>query len=180
MLMAHYRSTLDITDAALLAAEKGYRKLLEAYRTLQALKSDQTEVGSLDAEILTLINAAHDDMNDDFNTPKALSRLFELVSKINGFKGGQLDLADVSKPVLTKLKNAFDDFIFDIFGLKNEIHEDDGHNHLDGAMQLIIQLRADARETKNWATADKIRDTLKELEITLKDGKDGTDWSIHS
>lgn len=180
MLMAHYRSTLDITDDALLAAEKGYRKLLEAYKTLQTLKTDQTEVGALDADILILINAAHADMNDDFNTPKALSRLFELVSKINGFKGGQLDLANISQSALIKLNNAFDDFIFDIFGLKNEMHEDDGHNHLDGAMQLIIQLRADARETKNWATADKIRDTLKELEITLKDGKDGTDWSIHS
>jgi cysteinyl-tRNA synthetase len=180
MLMAHYRSTLDITDEALLAAEKGYKKMMESYQALEGLHTNNTTQGSLDADINRLIQEAHDDMNDDFNTPKALSRLFELVSKVNGLKGGQLSLEDVSMDTLNKLKKAFKDFIFDIFGLKNEMHQDDGHNHLDGAMQLIIQLRADARETKNWAVADKIRDTLNELEITLKDGKNGTEWSIHS
>lgn len=180
MLMAHYRSTLDITDEALLAAEKGYKKMMDAITVLKSLNTTRKEEGSLDADILELIQEAHNDMNDDFNTPKALSRLFELVSKINGLKGGQLDLNELSIQTLDKLKSTFQIFFFDIFGLKNEIKSDDEHNHLDGAMQLIIQLRADARETKNWAVADKIRDTLKELEITLKDSKDGTDWSIHS
>ncbi len=179
MLMAHYRSTMDITDDALQAAEKGYYKLMDAYYSLQELNTNNTDEGSLDQEVNALIDQAHADMNDDFNTPKALSRFFELTSMVNKLKGGQLKISDLGSATLDRLKKAFQSFIFDIFGLKDEAHHDDDHNHLDGAMRLIIDLRADARANKNWAVADKIRDTLSELEITLKDGKDGTDWSIH-
>lgn len=178
MCQSHYRSTLDLTDEALLAAEKGYRRLMEGYKTLQALEASAKGAASdLDKELNSLMDAAFTDMNDDFNSPKALARLFELVTKINGLKEGHLSLNDVTPDTLTRLKQVFHDFIFEIFGLTNEtsaVGGDDGA--MDGLMQLIIDIRQSSRKNKDWATSDKIRDTLKELKIVLKDGKDGTSW----
>ena len=115
-------------------------------------------------------------MSDDFNTPKALARLFELVTRINGLKGGQLPMNQVTAETLENLKQTFHNFIFDIFGLKEE--ESSGENGLtDGLVNLIIDIRKDARANKDWATSDKIRDTLKEIGVILKDGKEGTTWS---
>ncbi|MFN7116814.1 MAG: cysteine--tRNA ligase, partial [Saprospiraceae bacterium] len=178
MLQSHYRSTLDLTDEALQAAEKGYRRLMEGYKTLQELQAvENANAGELDQEINTLIDTAFDDMNDDFNTPKALADLFELVTKINALKGGQLNLADVSATTLDRLKQAFNDLIFNVFGLVNE--EVGGNNGIvDGLMQLIIEMRADARTRKDWATSDKVRDALKALDIQLKDSKEGTNWTV--
>lgn len=177
MLQAHYRSTLDLTDDALLAAEKGYRRLMEGYHTLDSLSGSNTgNASTLDQEIVSLIESTYEDMSDDFNTPKALARLFELVTKINGLKGGQLKLADVQAETIDKLKETYSAFLFDIFGLKDESSEGDS-NVVDGLMQLIIDLRKEARSNKDWNTADKIRDTLSELSLQLKDGKDGTTWS---
>jgi cysteinyl-tRNA synthetase len=179
MLQSHYRSTLDLTDEALLAAEKGYRRLMEAQSTLQGLTHPGNGApGALDQELQTMIQAVHDEMCDDFNTPKALARLFELVTKINALKGGQLPLAEVAPETLDQLKTLFNEYIFDVFGLKDELAgsgNGDGEV-LDGLMQLIIELRAQARANKDWATSDQIRDALKELEIQLKDGKEGTEW----
>lgn len=178
MLQSHYRSTLDLTDEALLAAEKGYRRLMEGYKTLQGLQTAATtNLGVLDKEINALIDGAFEDMNDDFNTPKAMAGFFELVTKINGLKGGQLNIDEISVETLTRLKKAFQNLIFDIFGLLNE--EVSGENGVvDGLMQLIIEMRADARTRKDWATSDKIRDVLKELNIQLKDSKEGTNWTL--
>lgn len=177
-LQSHYRSTLDLTDEALQAAEKGYHRLMEGYKTLHALQPAPTATpGALDKEINTLIDGAFDDMNDDFNTPRALAGLFELVTKINSFKGGQLNLAEISESTLERLKKTFQDLVFDIFGLLNE--EAGGENGVvDGLMQLIVEMRADARTRKDWATSDKIRDVLKALNIQLKDGKEGTSWTV--
>lgn len=177
MLQSHYSSTLDLTDDALQAAEAGFRRLLEANKTLQALQPDKNaQAGELDQAINTLIDQAHAEMNDDFNTPKALARLFELAPKINGLKGGQLSIREVSADTLQRLKQTFHDFIFDIFGLKEE--QEGGENGLtDGLVQLIIDIRKEARANKDWATSDQIRDTLKELGVLLKDSKEGTTWS---
>jgi cysteinyl-tRNA synthetase len=177
-LQAHYRSTLDITDAGLEAAEKGYKRFIEAYKVLNSLEILRGEgtVTDLDKEINDLMDAAHEDMNDDFNTPKALSRLFELVSKINGFKGNQLNINDISADTLNRLKKTFNKFIFTIFGLTDETTSDNGHETLDGVMQLVISLRANARTNKDWGTSDQIRDALKAAGIQLKDGKEGTAW----
>ena len=119
---------------------------------------------------------AYEDMNDNFNAPKALSRLFELASKINGLKGGQLSLKDVSLETLTALKKMFSDFIVNIFGLKDDSVSENGHATLDGVMNLVIDLRAQARSNKDFATSDKIRDGLKEAGVLLKDSKEGTTW----
>ena len=177
-LQAHYGSTLDMNDDALLAAEKGYKRLMEANKILQTLDilrgGDNTFV--LDKDIKDLMALAYEDMNDNFNAPKALSRLFELASKINGLKGGQLSLKDISLDTLTDLKKMFKDFIFNIFGLTDDSASENGHATLDGVMNLVIDLRAQARSNKDFATSDKIRDGLKEAGVLLKDSKEGTTW----
>ncbi len=185
MLQTHYRSTLDLTDEALQAAEKGYRRLMEGNKVLQSLAHSGGGAGSplgaggsdLDKEINGLIELAFEDMSDDFNTPKALANLFELVTKINSLKGGQLSLQDLTEVTLERLKKTFNDFIFNIFGLKDEDFDNSGDGVVDGLMRLILDIRQEARTKKDWGTSDKIRDILKELEIQVKDGKEGATWS---
>jgi cysteinyl-tRNA synthetase len=183
MLQTHYRSTLDLTDEALQAAEKGYRRLMEAYRTLQALESPaNAAAGELDKEINDLIDQAYAEMNDDFNTPKALARLFELVTRVNGLKDGHLPADQVSGPTLTLLKDTFRTFIFDIFGLKEESAEggENGKDMMNGLMGVILNIRQEARANKDWATSDLIRDSLKELGIQVKDSKEGASWTVEA
>lgn len=178
MLQSHYRSTLDLTDDALQAAEKGYRRLMEAYRTAKALTPVAgAAAGALDTEINQLIDQSFEEMSDDFNTPKAMARLFELVTRVNGLKDGHLPLKDVAGDTLDRLKSTFESFIFQILGLKDEMAAgDNGTNLVDGLMEIIIDLRKDARTNKDWGTSDKIRDALGALEVQLKDGKEGTTW----
>ena len=178
-LQAHYRSTLDITDDAMQAAEKGYKRLMEAHKILQGFSSNtpaDSVPSALDGDINALINGAFEDMSDDFNAPRALSRLFELASKINGLKGGQLSLNDVRNETIDSLKNAYNVLIFNVLGLKDDAASDNGYETLDGLMHLIIDIRQNARTTKDWATSDKIRDGLKAVGIALKDAKEGTAW----
>jgi cysteinyl-tRNA synthetase len=178
MLQAHYGSTLDITDKGLQDAEKGYRRLMEANTLLQSMGPSNGATSELDAEINDLMDKAFIQMSDDFNTPMAMARLFELVSKVNSLSAGHLSYNDLTNDTLNRLKSTFQTFISDIFGLINEeIGNTDVNGIADGLMQLIIELRQDARENKDWGTSDKIRDSLKELEIKVKDGNDGTTWS---
>ena len=178
MLQAHYGSTLDITDKGLQDAEKGYRRLMEANTLLQSMGPSNGATSELDAEINDLMDKAFIQMSDDFNTPMAMARLFELVSKVNSLSAGHLSYNDLTNDTLNRLKSTFQTFISDIFGLINEeIGNTDVNGIADGLMQLIIELRQDARENKDWGTSDKIRDSLKELEIKVKDGNEGTTWS---
>ncbi len=176
MLQSHYRSTNDLTDDALQAAEKGYKRLMEAYKSLSDLLSDHNNPTELDSRISDIINGAYADMDDDFNTPRAIARLFELVTIINSLKEGQIRISEISDTGIKTLKSAFETIIFEIFGLKEESSTNDGV--VDGLMQLIIELRQIARTNKEWTTADKIRDGLNELQIQIKDGKDGSSWSF--
>ncbi len=179
MLQTHYASTLDISDDALKAAEKGYKRLMQANQVLNKLETTATGNGE-DAEVLQLIEATLTDMCDDFNAPKALSRLFELVPKINSYKEGHLDVNQLSKSTLDALKALFHEFIFDVFGLKDISTGGSESAHIvNGLMELITDLRQDARANKDWGTSDKIRDKLTSLDIQLKDGKDGTSWLIN-
>ncbi len=178
MLQSHYRSTMDLTDEALQAAEKGYRRLMEGYKTLNNLKPVKgAQAGAIDKEINELIEGAFLEMDDDFNTPKALARLFELTNRINSLKDGHLNMAELSSETLIYLQKIMKDFIFDIFGLKEESGSETD-DKMDGIMQLLIDIRQQARQNKDWATSDQIRDALTALNIQLKDGKDGTDWMI--
>ena len=182
MLQAHYRSTIDLSDQALGAAEKGYKKLIEANQFLQSINHQAPkEISSVDDEINRLIDEANQNMNDDFNTPKALARLFELVNIINSYKDGKPDALAVSVTTIDRLKSTFVDFIFVIFGLQDE-HVSNANGigeSLDGVMQLVLELRQEARKNKDWATADKIRDSLSNYNIVIKDGKDGSSWSLN-
>ncbi|HHS95291.1 MAG TPA: cysteine--tRNA ligase [Phaeodactylibacter sp.] len=178
MLQSHYRSTLDITDQALHAAEKGYRRLMDANKTLSTLQhpggGDDKELGK---EINQLIDAAHEQMSDDFNTPMALARLFELVTKINALKEGHLSMSDMTEDTFKRMQTTFQDFIYDIMGLKDETDDCADNGITEGLMKLILDIRQSARTNKDWTTSDKIRDALKELNIVVKDGKDGTTWT---
>lgn len=177
MLQTHYRSTLDLTDEALQAAEKGFRRLMDAEKTLRELQpAAGAQPGALDAELRQLMDGVSQEMDDDFNTPKALARLFELVTRINALKGGQLPIEQISAQTLEKLKQVFHDFIYQVFGLMDDGDASGDDGALDGLMQLIIDIRADARNRKDWGTSDKIRDALKALHLQLKDGKEGTTW----
>lgn len=182
MLQTHYRSTLDLTDEALLAAEKGYRRLMEANKVLQNFSHPgKGNPGALDEEVSTLIGQVQEEMSDDFNTPKALARLFELVTKINSIKDGHLDIAEMQAETLHRLQQTFRDFIFDVLGLQDEVQQgEEGNGIVEGLMELIIDIRQQARADKDWATSDKIRDALKEINIQLKDSKEGTSWTVGS
>ncbi len=180
MLQSHYRSTLDLTDDALLAAEKGYRRLMDANKALAAMTHPgKGSAGDLDKEIQTLIAGVSSEMSDDFNCPKALAKIFELVTKVNGLKAGHLSFDEVTAETFEQIKATFQLYIFDIFGLKDDAQAAGGDNSkMDGLMELVIDMRATARTNKDWGTSDKIRDTLQALKIKLKDGKDGTEWTV--
>lgn len=181
MLMAHYRSTLDLSDTALLAAEKGYKKLMEAKRFLQQVNHEETgSISDIDKRANEMVDGVFDELNDDFNTPKALARLFELVPIVNSYKDNKPTFRDVSKQTIDKLKKCFSDVLETIMGLKDDQDsEASGTDALDGVMQLVLDLRQQARANKDWATADKIRDDLAAYEIVIKDGKEGTNWSYN-
>ncbi|HEY3384909.1 MAG TPA: cysteine--tRNA ligase [Saprospiraceae bacterium] len=180
-LQAHYSSTLDLNDASLGAAEKGYKRLLEAYNTLKGLTSAVTESNHpMAIEMKEGIKSAFDEMNDDFNAPKAMARLFELCTTINKIADGQINPDDIGQETLNTVTKGFEDLLFVVFGLQDEsaAASDDHMDQLRGLMELIIDMRQQARQNKDWTTSDKIRDTLAAVKIDLKDGKDGTVWSV--
>ncbi len=178
MLQSHYRNTLDLTDDALLAAEKGYKRLMETNNALQNLQlSGKGNDTDLNKQLIRLTDQVIEEMNDDFNTPKALAKLFEIAPKINGLKAGKLALNDITADTLAKLKKVYHDIIFDVFGLKDTTTTGGDESYINGLMELIIDLRQTARANKDWGTADKIRDALAKMKLQLKDGKDGTEWS---
>ncbi len=176
ILQSHYRSPNDLTDEALQAAEKGFKRLMDGNKTLSNLSSTTSTDGPLDAKISAIIASAYADMDDDFNTPRALAKVFELVPIINSLKEGQIALSEVSNQALDELKSFFQTIIFDIFGLMDETESNAGP--LDGLMNLIIDLRQQARVNKDWPTSDKIRDSLNAINIQINDGKEGSSWGF--
>ena len=171
MLQAHYRSNLDFSSAALEASEKGFHKLMQGVNTLKNLK----ENASSSFEVNAWISSCYAAMNDDFNSPILIAQLFEGVKYIHLINDGK---ETISKEDLEKFSSVFNSFVFDVLGLVNETSEDNSEK-LSGAIALLIQLRKEARENKNWALSDQIRDQLLVLGIQLKDGKEGTTFSIH-
>ncbi|MBC7775185.1 MAG: cysteine--tRNA ligase [Phycisphaerae bacterium] len=181
MLMAHYRSTLDITDDGLMAAEKGFLKIMETNRLLQNLvvnarDFDGSETPS-DRAISSLIQEAYAGMDDDFNTAIAIASLNEMGSFVHKLSNQQLATSEVSPWVLDRMKVVFSTFLFDIFGLADESATGSDTGTVEGLMNLILEIRAQARTQKDWGTSDKIRDTLSAVGITVKDGKEGVSWA---
>lgn len=172
MLQSHYRSKIDFSNEALEAAEKGYRKLMNAYDLLDEIDIDSDiDRGSLDAEITEQCNLCYERMSDDFNTAQVLASLFELVSKINAIYNKQVDENSVSKPVFKELKETFSAFVTEILGLESEATTEKGIT--EDLIQLLIYIRAKARAHKDFETSDKIRDDLNEMGVILKDDKSG-------
>ncbi len=175
ILTTHYRSTLDFSNEALQAAEKALRRLWDTYEVLQSL----SDTGSIDSSNLKLEQnlqsqclGCQEDMNDDFNTAKVIARLFDIAPSINSIKAGQIPANSISDSVLNLLKTTYHDFIETILGLQSLKTND--NNMLDGVLQLVIEMRKDARTRKDYAASDKIRDTLSGIGIQLKDEKDGS------
>lgn len=171
MLQSHYSSTLDFSNEALSAAEKGYRKLSAALTLAKSLELP-AEAKSTDAVLTTEIDKlcrdAYLNMSDDFNTAKTLAVLFDMASRINDTAAGNLN---VGKEAFDKMKTTYIQMMEDVLGLREEKNAD--HGLLDGTIQVLIQLRKKARLDRNYAMSDKIRDELKSIGIQLKDGKDG-------
>ena len=181
LLQTHYRSTLNLTNDGLVAAELAYTRMMKAYQTLEKLSTPTTETGSEDEEILTILKNADEAMADDFNTAIALSHLFGLVNKINAFANNQLDIKNLSQSALETLKKELHSFLFDIFGLYDETQTQGagGDSQLiEQLMGLTLQLRQDARARKDFAASDVIRDTLAGMGIQIKDAKTGATWEF--
>lgn len=174
MLQSHYSSTLDFSNEALNAAEKGYRKLMNALNALDDLPNSDAAAPNkeLQDELNRLVDECYKNMSDDFNTAKTLAVLFEMAARINDFKSGNTSINQVGEEVFTTFREAYKGFIQDVLGLKEE--KDENTDLLDGTINILIELRKKARTDKNFALSDKIRDDLKKVGVQLKDGKDGS------
>ncbi|GAA4277625.1 cysteine--tRNA ligase [Aquimarina mytili] len=174
MMQAHYRSVLDFSNDALEASEKGYYKLMEAIQTAEGLQATKETEG---LDVTKWIVECYEAMNDDFNTPILIAKLFDGVKFINNVKDQKASINDID---LILLQNALDGFAFGILGLVNINETSSGiSDKLSGTVELLIKLRAEARANKDFATSDKIRDKLLEIGIQLKDGREGTSFSLH-
>lgn len=171
MMQAHYRSILDFSDDAIIAAEKGFNRLMEAMDNLLTLES--AAVSTLD--IKSWEDACYEAMNDDFNTPILIANLFEGVRFINLMKDGSATLNDADLKHFSKLMHAF---VFDVLGLENEKLLNGNNDKLEGTINMLIDMRNQARVNKDFALSDQIRDQLIALGIQLKDGKEGTSFSF--
>ena len=177
ILQAHYRSTLDFSNEALQAAEKGYRRLMDAWRSLSAATSSSSAPSSSSSASVPGTSALREKVEealcDDMNTPVAIAHLFEAVKLINA---GTLSAEDKAA-----MKQLFDDIVGGVLGLMDDEAgqgSEKWEKALDGAMEIVLESRRKAREDKNWAESDRIRDRLASAGITVKDTKEGPVWSL--
>lgn len=174
ILQTHYRSTLDFSNEALQASEKGLKRLWEAYDNLKKLPSSGDSAnlnGEIDERCIRLLGEMDDFMNDDFSTAKVLANMFELVPVINGLKDKHIASDAISASTIQLLQEKMKLYIEDILGLNVQVGSD--NNKLDGLIHVLINMRKDARAKKDYATSDRIRNELLTLGIQLKDEKDG-------
>ena len=176
ILMAHYRSTVDFSNDALRDAEKAYDRMLQGWRRLESLKPSETS--SVDAEIEAVEQACYEAMDDDLNTPIVISHLFEAVSIINRVNDGH---ATATQADIDRLRRIFSTFLFDIMGMRPEesaAGEETLKPYRD-AVDLLLQIRAEAKGKKDWATSDLIRDRLASIGFAVKDTRDGGfEWNL--
>ncbi len=190
ILQTHYRSTLDFSNEALQAAEKGLRRLMDAHEWLQQLFVDTAPLSpndqpttsndadvDLNKKVATLLAEFDDFMNDDFSTARVLANMFELVPIINSIKDKSISPNAISPETFALLKEKMNLYVESILGLKSETAEE--AEKLKGVLNVLVELRKEARSRKDWATSDKIRNQLADIGIQLKDEKDGTiSWSL--
>ena len=168
MLQAHYRSTLDFSNEALEASEKGFRRLMASMTLLEKL---QASANSSEFNLVALSERCYAAMNDDFNSPVLLAELFEASRFINSVYDGKSTISSTDLEGLRKLMN---EFVYDVLGLTGEGNQTEDMGKL---MELIINIRSEAKATKDYATSDKIRNALQAIGIQLKDSKEETSWS---
>lgn len=172
ILQAHYRSTIDFSNEALQASEKGLERLMTALQTLDKLTASKQSTVNV-SELKESCLAA---LNDDMNSPIAIAHLFEGVKMINSLKAGN---ETISGEDLKELTDFYKTTVFDILGLKEENSEKSQDNEvLEGVIDLLLKLRQEAKANKDWGTADKIRNELNELGVEIKDTKDGFEWLL--
>jgi cysteinyl-tRNA synthetase len=168
ILQTQYRSTLDFSNNALQGAEKGLQRLLNAYDSIEKIKPSTAST----VDIEKIETACQEAMNDDFNTAIVVAQLFELSRIINSAVAGTEQLNDKG---IKNSKKIFDDYLFNILGIRNEIKNNS--TDLGGLMKLIIDIRTEAKQKKDFSTSDKIRSALNELGIEIMDGREGTSWT---
>ncbi|WP_109299343.1 cysteine--tRNA ligase [Aquimarina sp. AU474] len=174
MMQAHYRSILDFSNDALEASEKGFNRLMDALHVVERLEASSKSEG---LDVAAWRSECYEAMNDDFNSPILIAKLFDAVKFINSVKEQK---ASISNDDLELLRETMKGFIFDVLGLvdSNEVSSDVG-DKLSGTVELLIKLRAEARANKDFATSDKIRDELLEIGIQLKDSREGTTFLLN-
>jgi cysteinyl-tRNA synthetase len=171
MLQAHYASTLDFSNEALEAAEKGFQRLMAGMSIVDALPvSSSSEV-----DVTEIKNKVEASMNDDFNTPIVISHLFEVVKTINSVAEGRIKINEAEK---NKLSQFLKRFVFEVLGLKM-VEESGNSDLMDGLMNIVLDVRSRARANKDWGTSDAIRDQLAAMNIVVKDSKDGATWQVN-
>ena len=196
ILQAHYRGTLDFSNEALQAAEKGLKRVLQAakdLRTLAATAGVQSapalaygefvsavapdQIVATNTEVRDLIEKVYEALCDDLNTPIALSYIFDAVRIINTIKDKKLTLDASDYSALVSL---FDNIVFGVLGIRDEEASEGGKvvKTIDGLVNMVLEQRKAAKAAKDWATSDRIRDDLKALGIQIKDTKDGTEWTM--
>ena len=173
ILQAHYRSTVDFSNEALLASEKALNKLLDAYRRLEKLQpAEQSTI-----ELPDYDKQAYAALDDDLNTPQVIAVLFDAAKTINSAAAGEVKL---TAPQIESLKKTFDTFLFELLGIRDG--EGGGESAdmtpYEGAIELLLQIRKQAKDAKDWATSDLIRDQLASLGFEVKDTKNGVEWKL--
>lgn len=173
MLQSHYSSTLDFSNEALQAAEKGFKKISNALVLVKKLThpGGALKSGAMDDVLMQLVDELYKNMSDDFNTAKTLAVLFEMSARIYDFKSGNVSLADIDNQTFERFRQAYIEFMEDVLGLRAE--EESNQELLGGVISVLIDLRKKARQDKNYKLSDKIRDDLKAMGVQLMDGKDG-------
>ncbi len=171
ILQAHYRSTVDFGNEALQASEKGLAKLTDAYARLNRLQASATST----VDVSGLREKCEEAMNDDLNTPIVISYFFEACKAINTVSDGK---GTISADDLSELKSLFKTYLMDILGLRLEVSGDSHNDAYKGAVDLLLEIRKQAKTNKDWATSDKIRNELTALGFNVKDTKDGYEWSL--
>lgn len=173
MLQSHYSSTLDFSNEALQAAEKGYKKLSNALKLVKTLNhpGEKSVNDEMEKDLQRMIHECYLTMGDDFNTAKTLAVLFEMSARINEFKSGNIQLSAVRLSVFEEFRKTYIAFMEDVLGLQEETTQND--QLLTNVINVLIELRKKARVDRNYALSDKIRDDLKQAGVQLMDGKDG-------
>lgn len=176
MLQTHYRSTLDLSNDALTAAAKGYKKLANGLRVLRNLEYPSNMQGEIKEQVNQQINQLCDNcyyaMNDDFNTAKAIAHLFNILKKINSMHNGTIDISEISQETFERMKTTFHQFVTEVLGLREE-----KPRSIEKLLEIVISSYQEAKEEKNYHKVDDIRAQLKDQGIVLKDMRTGVDWA---